>query len=253
MPVDVMASELLFHQISEAGHRILNPLSDEKLRLLGSICCDDAHPVSHLDLACGKGEMLCRWANTYGNHGVGIDLNPAFIEDARSRATDLRVEELVDFREGDAAQPDLRERRFEIVSCIGATWIGGGLTGTIQLMNRFLHPDGLLLIGEPFWNDVPAGEPDLLGDPEDFATLAGTASRFEETGTELVEMVLADHDDWDRYQASQWRSVVRWLDANPNHPDVPTFRETHRSWRDAYLAYGRRRWGWGVFVLRSVG
>ena len=46
------------HEIAEANHRILNPFTDEKLMTLGTIC--GLQPGQRmLDLACGKGELLC--------------------------------------------------------------------------------------------------------------------------------------------------------------------------------------------------
>ena len=45
------------HEIAEADHRILNPITDEKLMLLGEVCrLGGAHRL--LDLACG--EMVLR-------------------------------------------------------------------------------------------------------------------------------------------------------------------------------------------------
>ena len=64
---------LRFHEISEANHRILNPFTLEKLLLLGDIC--RLKPgTRQLDLACGKGEMLCQWARAYGILGTGVDI-----------------------------------------------------------------------------------------------------------------------------------------------------------------------------------
>ena len=52
---------LRHHEIAEAGHRILNPFTEDKLRLLGEVT--RVGPGTRiLDLACGKGELLCRWA-----------------------------------------------------------------------------------------------------------------------------------------------------------------------------------------------
>jgi hypothetical protein len=116
-----------------------------------------------------------------------------------------------------------------------------------------VRPDGLLLVGEPFWIDEPpdAAYEGGYGKRGDFVTLAGTHDRFEEAGCELVEMVLADHDSWDRYAAGQWYAVERWLAANPDHEDAPGMGEMMRDSRREYLTYGRRYFGWGVFVLRA--
>ena len=51
---------LRHHEIAEADHRILNPFTDDKLRLLGEVA--GVGPGTRvLDLACGKGEMLGRY------------------------------------------------------------------------------------------------------------------------------------------------------------------------------------------------
>ena len=89
------------HEISEAGHRILNPLTEEKLDLLGRIC-RLAAGERHLGLCCGKGEMLSRWSAAYGTLGLGIDISRVFLEAAHRRAADLGVADRVSFRHGDA-------------------------------------------------------------------------------------------------------------------------------------------------------
>jgi SAM-dependent methyltransferase len=247
------------HEIAEAEHRILNAFTDDKLMLLGEVC--RLRPGQrHLDLACGKGEMLCRWAARFGTSGVGVDLSEVFLAAARARASELGVTDRVEFHAGDAgAIGDAGPYKpapasFDVVSCIGATWIGGGLAGTLALMGPALRPDGLLLVGEPYWVDEPPAEAyAALGmRPEDFASLAGTLDRFTAAGVEPVELVLADGDSWDRYAAGQWWTVNRWLRDNPDHPDAPGMREFLDRGRRSYLEYGRRYLGWGVFVLRPV-
>src|SRR5215467_10602499 len=46
--------------IRESSHRIHNPLTGEKLAMLGQ-ALHLAPGTSMLDLACGSGEMLCTW------------------------------------------------------------------------------------------------------------------------------------------------------------------------------------------------
>lgn len=242
---------LRFHEIAEANHRILNPFSEEKLMLLGEIC--GLHEaIRILDLACGKAEMLCRWAERYGLSGTGVDISAVFLEAARARARELGVWSRINFVQGDAGDYPQEFHEFNIVSCIGATWIGGGLVGTLKLMQTALRPGGLLLVGEPYWIDEPPEEAyPLLSDQRDtFATLAGTLDRFEQAGTELVEMVMANPDTWDRYEAAKWMTIHQWLKNNPDDPDSGELRRWNDEARRTYLTYGRRYLGWGVFVLR---
>jgi len=245
---------LRHHEISESGHRILNPITEEKLMLLGRICRLEAGQRL-LDLACGKGEMLARWAERYGVEGVGVDLSEVFLTAARVRAAELGVADRLRFERGDAGAYRAEPGAFDVVSCLGATWIGDGLAGTIELLRPALRPGGLMLIGEPYWTEpAPAEAYEAMGiDQDEFAPLVGTLDRFEAAGLELVEMVLADGDSWDRYAAEQWFAVSEWLRAVPeDHPDAADMREFLAHSRRTHLAYQRRYLGWGVFVLREA-
>jgi cyclopropane fatty-acyl-phospholipid synthase-like methyltransferase len=81
----------------------MNPLSLEKLLLIADIChIGTASRI--LDLASGKGEMLCQFAAKFGSTGIGIDIHPPVVADARARAQELGVAGTVEFIEGDAAK-----------------------------------------------------------------------------------------------------------------------------------------------------
>ncbi|MCL4249605.1 MAG: class I SAM-dependent methyltransferase [Anaerolineae bacterium] len=244
---------LEFHELAEATHRILNPLSHDKLMLLGEICRLQ-EDMQILDLACGKGEMLCQWAWKYGLRGQGVDISTVFLDAARARAVELRVAERLVFTQEDAGKYVAQPGQFDVVSCIGATWIGNGLVGTINLLKPALKTDGLMLIGEPYWIGAPPpGAHEALGvQPDDFTSLIGTLDRIESTGMELIEMVLANQDDWDRYEAMQWQTLSDYLRAHPDNATAQAAWEWKAKDRRAYLEYGRRYLGWGVFVLRSA-
>ncbi|MGE3909525.1 MAG: cyclopropane-fatty-acyl-phospholipid synthase family protein [Chloroflexota bacterium] len=240
-----------FHEIAEAHHRILNPFTQEKLALLGEVCRLEAR-MRQLDLACGKGEMLCQWAARHRISGIGVDLSTVFLDAARVRADELGVADRVRFEHADASTYRPEHTAFDLVSCIGATWIGGGLAGTVELLRPALRRDGLILIGEPYWKAEPPEEAlaAFQLNPEDFVSLAATADRLAGAGVELVEMVLADEDCWDRYVAAQWWTLDRWLRANPRNPDAPAVRQFRDESRRTHLTYGRHLLGWGVFVGR---
>jgi hypothetical protein len=244
---------LRFHEIAEARHRILNPFTDEKLDLLGRIVAPE-RGQRHLDLACGKGEMLCRWAHDYGTTGVGVDISTVFLPAAQARADELGVASQVTFVTGDAGAY-ASSGDFDIVSCIGATWIGSGLVGTLAQMRMHLSADGdpTALVGEPYWIEPPpdGAYESLRVAPEDFTSLVGTLDRIDEAGFELVEMVLADGDSWDRYVASQWLTVRGWLREHPDDPEAGELAAWIDHARRSHLEFERRYLGWGVFVLKS--
>lgn len=244
---------LRFHEIAESYHRILNPFTEDQLMLLGEICRLNSG-IKQLDLACGKAEMLCRWAQKYNISGVGVDISTVFLDAARKRAKELNVANKLTFIQSDAGKYPQATHDFDIVSCIGATWIGNGLLGTLELLKLSLKAGGLILVGEPYWIEPPpeAAYAAEGVDKNDYVSLDGTLDRFESMGMNLVEMVLANQDSWDRYEAPQWMAVNDYLNANPDDSDASTLREWINNNRRAYLQYGRRYLGWGVFVVRVI-
>jgi SAM-dependent methyltransferase len=242
---------LRHHEIAEREHRILNPYTEDKLRLLGEVARLGSG-TRILDLACGKGEMLSRWAGWFGSTGVGVDLSHVFLAAARERAEELGVAAALTFEQGDAGVYDAQAGAFDIACCIGATWIGGGLAGTAALLRPTLRDGGLILLGEPYWIEEPPEEAvEAFGfAPGDYVSLVGTAERLDAAGLDLLEMVLADGDSWDRYEASQWRTVSDWLMANPDDEDHDAMVRFLDENRRTYLRWGRRYLGWGVFVTR---
>lgn len=235
--------------IRESSHRVLNPITPEKLALLGR-AIGLRTDMSVLDLCCGKGEMLSTWARDHGTTGTGVDISTTFLEAARERAAELAVADRVTFVHGDASA-HLATEQVDVAACIGATWIGNGVTGTVALLARSLRPGGLMLIGEPFWRAEPPanqGSP-AHHDRENWLTLPGLVTLFGSLGYDLVEMVLADEDSWDRYRAAQWLNIRRWLDANPDDELAAELRDELTHAPLDYIHHERHLLGWGVFAL----
>jgi precorrin-6B methylase 2 len=61
------------------------------------------------DLGCGDGRIVIAAAKTYGARGVGIDINPDRIREAKENAKKAGVENLVRFEENDLFQANFRE------------------------------------------------------------------------------------------------------------------------------------------------
>jgi SAM-dependent methyltransferase len=61
------------------------------------------------DLGCGDGRIVIAAAKEYGAHGVGIDINPERIQEAKENAKKAGVENLVRFEENDLFKADIHE------------------------------------------------------------------------------------------------------------------------------------------------
>ncbi|SEG78157.1 Methyltransferase domain-containing protein [Nonomuraea solani] len=237
--------------IRESSHRVLNPFTTGKLATLGRAL---ALPpgTRMLDLACGKGEMLCTWARDHQVTGVGVDVSTVFTAAARERAAELGVGDRVTFVHGDASAYVSGEP-VDVASCVGATWIGGSVAGTLDLLGRSLRPGGTALVGEPFWRLDPPDQATVEGchmsAKDELRSLPGLLESFGELGWDVVEMVLADQDSWDRYAAAQWLNLRRWLDANPDDELAGELRAELTAAPVRHARYQREYLGWGVFAL----
>jgi SAM-dependent methyltransferase len=60
------------------------------------------------DLGCGDGRIVIAAAKTYGARGVGIDIDPTLIREAKKNARQAGVESRVEFREEDLFQANFR-------------------------------------------------------------------------------------------------------------------------------------------------
>ena len=198
--------------------------------------------------------MLCTWAVDHDVTGVGVDISEVFLAAARERADELHVADRIELVHAEAAKyvGSSSTRRSTSSAASGrrgsavdwsARWISCGPAS---------RTDGLVLVGEPYWVDALPADLSVSGveHASEYASLVGTLDRIESAGFELVEMVLASSDDWDRYVAAQWMTVADWLVANPDDPDAAEIRQWIRDGQRSYLAVDRRYFGWGVFVMR---
>ena len=239
--------------ITESAHRIHNPFTPEKFATLGAaLRLEPETPV--LDLGSGSGEMLCTWARDHGIRGTGVDMSSLFTEQAKARAAELGVADRVRFIHGDAAGY-VADEPVGVAACVGATWIGGGVAGTIHLLAKSLRAGGILLIGEPYWRRLPPTETVAKGclanAVSDFLGLPELLASFDRLDYDVVEMVLADENGWDRYEAAKWLTMRRWLDANPADAQAAEVRALLVSEPTRYAAYTREYLGWGVFALMA--
>lgn len=241
---------LRLFSIRESRLRIHNPLTGRQLADLGA-SLDLPAGTRVLDLACGSGELLCTWARDHRITGLGVDLNPDFLAHAHARAAELGVDDAVRFVESDASG-FVADEPVDVAACVGATWIGGGVPGTLDILRRSLRPGGMLLVGEPYWRTLPTTPEELAGcgaqSVEDYRTLPDLLGSFDAQGYDVVDMVCATEESWDRYLAPQWQSMRRWADT---HPDDELHDEVRRllATEPQQYAASMRSLGWGVFAL----
>jgi SAM-dependent methyltransferase len=235
-----------YHVVAEREHELQNPTSREKLLLLGERL--RLGPDSEvLDIASGRGGPAVLLADAYGCRVHGVEIAPEFHDAAVERATATGVEDRVTFELANAADVELSRESYDVALCLGASFVWGGLGGTLDALEPAVRPGGHVAVGEPFWRRLPFPEDyELRGEP--FTTLEGTVDVVESGDLQVVTVIASSDDDWDRYETLHWRAVEEWLAENAADPDAAEVRAMHERSKRTYLHYGRDLLGWAIFA-----
>ena len=141
-----------FSSIAHGEMAIMNPLSGTILN--EAISELELTPGTRvLDLGCGKAEALRRVVERYDVHGVGVDLSPFAIAQARAASMELRKGTL-ELIEGDALQY-APESSFDAVLALGPGWEHESFESLIRQTYAHALPGGLLLLADAYWRTEP--------------------------------------------------------------------------------------------------
>lgn len=241
-----------FFDITHREHVLCNPMSVEKFEeLIALLRLEPGARV--LEIATGKGEFIVRLAERYGVQGVGVDLSPYCVADARRKLRERDPHARLRFLEMDGAdyKPE-QPHSFDLAACIGASWIYGGHQATLRALKGMAAPGGWIVVGEPYWRQEPAQEylETIGGQRSTYGTHYENAAVGLELGLELVYTLVSSHDDWDRYEGLQWYAAHQWASEHPDDPDVEeVLRRVHEN-RETYLKWGRETIGWAMYAFK---
>jgi cyclopropane fatty-acyl-phospholipid synthase-like methyltransferase len=82
------------------------------------------------DLGSGDGRIVIQAAKRFGTRGVGIDLDPQRVEEARQRAKEEGVSDLVEFRAEDGTQSDISKAT--VVTLYMFKWFNNAIRPKLQ-------------------------------------------------------------------------------------------------------------------------
>lgn len=223
-------------QIAHAGVPFANPMSEDAVdAALAALPLAPGARV--LDTGCGSGEILLRALRLHpGARGLGIDLDPDAIAEARRRGGELPAE----FELRDASTVD---GAFDAAINVASSHVHGGFPAVLEVL-RSLAP--FVVYGEGFWQRPPTPEflAALGGATEDeLADLDGLRAAMRSAGFQILFESIAGDADWARYEET--------LAANAEQhggPDSLAYARRIRARRA--LPGGTDTLGFGLFVLR---
>lgn len=235
--------------ISQGSLPIMNPVTPDKIQAIGGIA--GLQPgMRVLEVGSGNGTVLAILAREFGITGTGLEIR----QEACTRAEQMLAKEGLSGQVGivctDAATytPDTP---YDLVVCLGAAFIYGGLADALSTLTAFTTEDGAVILGERYWKTerVP---PEFARDWKDILTEFELARIAAEEGFDLSYLIRSDDTDWERYETCIWQSCRTWLKANPGHPEYPEVTEYLHQIQDEYLGYGREYVGWGMYLFEPA-
>jgi SAM-dependent methyltransferase len=238
-----------FSAIAHGEMAIMNPLAGTTL----NEAIDELRlaPGSRvLDLGCGKAEALRRVVERFDAHGVGVDLSPFALAQARAASMELRHGTL-QLVEADALAYRA-DAPFDAVMALGPGWEHDSFGALIRQLYPYVAPGGMLLLADGFWRTEPTDEYlALLGASRDeMGSHVENVRAGMELGLTPLWAATATQRDWDRYEWRYLAAVDRWAIDHPTDPQREAFLERARAGRDRYLGGGRDQLGFGIYLFR---
>lgn len=133
---------------TEADHGLRDPVVRQAWDdLMGRLLPEP--PARVADMGCGTGSLSVLLAER-GYAVTGVDVSPKMIAVAEQKAQTAGV--TVDFRLGDAADPELPSGSFDVVLCRHVIWALPDPGAVFRRWLRLLSPEGSVVMIEGRWS-----------------------------------------------------------------------------------------------------
>jgi ubiquinone/menaquinone biosynthesis C-methylase UbiE len=142
-----------------------------------------------LDLGCGKGAVSVKLAQKLGCACYGIDAIPEFIDFARKKAGEFKVDHLCVFATGDIREKigDLTGYDIVILGAIGPVF--GDYFATLTTLEKCLNENGIVIIDDGYVDDDSDYSHPLM------LKKSTVLQQIDKAGMELVENVIMNRDE----------------------------------------------------------
>jgi hypothetical protein len=157
-----------------------------------------------VDVASGRGGPAIISPRPSAVRSPCVEKAEEFDTAARRRAGEARLDSLIEFVRADAKDFMAEREAYDAALCLGASFIWDGLPGTLAGLVPTVRGGGFVAVGEPYWHEWPLPQRAEPDEGEDFLPLPDTVERFRTAELEVVALIDASLDDWDRYESLHW-------------------------------------------------
>lgn len=103
-----------------------------------------------LDVATGRGRFAIEFATSGASEVIAVDIAASMIEIAKENAKQLGVADKIGFRVGNAAELDLVEEHYDIISLMEVLVHLPDPAGVVSTLLRYLKPGGVFITNYDF-------------------------------------------------------------------------------------------------------
>jgi SAM-dependent methyltransferase len=101
--------------------------------------------INVLDLCCGKGAALIKFAQTFNCKGVGIDLFPSFINDAKKYSVQFNLQNNLNFYVMDLREAVTVFKKFDLVIFGNDTDVIGDEISSLEKIKKCCNTNGFIM------------------------------------------------------------------------------------------------------------
>jgi hypothetical protein len=141
-----------------------------------------------------------------------------------------------------------------VVLSVGAAYAFGGLLPALDAAQTHLAEDGVILLGDSFWEHEPDAtvRAELEDGPQKYADLPTTIASIVDNGWTPVYGHISTLEEWDEYEWCWTGSLAQWALDHPQHPDHEQALKTSAAHRSGWLNGYRGVLGFVVLLLRRT-
>lgn len=249
-----MVEPTFAQRLSVAAHRGLdhaNPLPAQALHELVEWVVAQS-PKRVLDVGCGGGSTAIELAARGQTEVIGLDTNPAALDQASRRAEGRQLRGTLRWHFG--GLPTLESASaFDVLWCMGSSQAFGGPWETLRQAHEWLRPDGLMVLGELEWRNKPTPEfLDALGmHAADLWCSADAEACLAREGWRIERRVAADADAMQHYEHAVERGRLMFAEEiEASDPaGASRVRAQVKGWRELIHTHGAG-WTFSAYGLR---
>ena len=240
-----------YYHLAFAHHRIMNPLSEDLLRLIGQHTIPGPG-ATVLDIGSGKGYASLLFARDFAAQTTQVDVSEQWTEYARRLFDEQGLARQTEIHTMDADTFLIEPRRYRLILCFGTTPVYGGFSEALSRLRDGLCEGGSIAVGEiSCEGSLPKRLRDYLYHHEwRIYQMKELLNAIADQGFDPMFAFRSTEREWDTYMGLQWKAIGDFARHNPKDPDAVPFARYMEEEQEMFLRYHRTAVDWNVFLLR---